>query len=68
MKSCRISFISAWNVAERHHKKLEVAMMHSERRLLNVVGVHKHLVVPTTEVKLGEEASTVELIKEFIHH
>jgi hypothetical protein len=54
--------------AERHHKKLEVAVMHLEHHLLDVGQVHEHLVVPAAEVKLGEEAGATEFIKQYIHH
>jgi hypothetical protein len=41
--------------AERHHQELEVAVMGAERRLVNVVWMHPHLMVPTAQIKLGED-------------
>jgi len=31
---------------ERHHQKLEVAVVSAERRLGDVVGMHPHLMIP----------------------
>lgn len=45
--------------AERHHQELEVAMVSAERRLLDVVRVHAHLMVARAKVELGEEARSV---------
>jgi hypothetical protein len=45
-----------------------MALMSAERRLQDVRGVHSHLVIPGTEVELGEETRAVELIQELVHH
>jgi len=40
--------------------------MGAERRLVNVVGAHPHLVVAGTRVQLGEEVRAVEFVQEFV--
>ena len=42
--------------------------MGPERRLVNIIGVHPHLVIPGAQIQLGEEARAVEFVKEFIDH
>jgi hypothetical protein len=37
-----------------------VAVVCAERRLVNIVGVHPHLMVATTEVELGEERGALD--------
>ena len=43
-------------------------MVGAEGRLVDVVGVHAHLVIPRAKVELGEEASPMKLVQELIHH
>jgi hypothetical protein len=40
-----------------------VAMVGAESRLVDVLGVHSHLVVPRVKVELGEEMAPMELIE-----
>jgi hypothetical protein len=54
--------------AERHDQKLKMAVVRAKRSLLLIGRLHAHLVVPTVEVELGEEAGATELVEEFIHH
>ena len=53
---------------EGHDEELEMTAMRPERGLGNVVRVHAHLVIPATKIDLGEETSTLQLVKEFINH
>jgi hypothetical protein len=45
-----------------------VTAVHVERRLVDVIRVHAHLTLATTEVELGEEPRTAELIQQLIDH
>jgi hypothetical protein len=39
-----------------------------ERRLVDIVLVHPHLIVAIAKVHLGEVADTPQLIQQLIHH
>ena len=58
-----------WRVgeAERHDHELEVAVVGAERRFVDVLRVHAHLVVAAAEIKLGEERGTLEFIEQLVH-
>jgi hypothetical protein len=43
-------------------------VMHSERRLGHIGGVHADLVVAGVEVQLGEETGAVQLVEKFVDH
>lgn len=60
----------SWRVGEteRHYEKFEVVVVGSEGCLLNVGGVHVHLMVPQAQVYLGEELGAMELIEELVDH
>ena len=60
----RTSFIRAWKVSGVlvNPKGMTSDSKCSERRLLNILRVHPHLMVARAEVKLGEEASTVQFV------
>jgi hypothetical protein len=67
------SFIKAWNVVgalerSKHHQELVVAVVRAKCRLVDVVGLHPHLVVPQAQVELGEEASLVKLVRQLVQH
>jgi len=53
---------------ERHDQELVEAVMSAERRLVDVSRAHADLVVPRTEVELGEEARPVELVQQLVDH
>jgi len=53
--------------AERHDHELEVAVVDAERRFVDVLRVHAHLVVAAAEIKLGEERGTLEFIEQLVH-
>jgi hypothetical protein len=59
-----------WRVrqAERHDEELKMAMMCAKRGLGDVLWMHPDLVVPAAEIKLGEETSARQLIKELVDH
>jgi hypothetical protein len=40
--------------------------MRTERRLLDVVGLHAHLMVAEAQVQLGEELGAVQFIEQFL--
>jgi hypothetical protein len=54
--------------AERHHKELVQAIMCTERRLVDVLRAHAHLVITRAQVQLGEELSAMELVEELLDH
>jgi hypothetical protein len=47
-------------------QELKVSVVRAECRLGDIVRVHPHLMVARTQVKLGEEASPVQLIEKLI--
>jgi hypothetical protein len=49
---------------ERHHQELVQVVVGAERRLVDVLRPHAHLVIPGPEVQLGEELGAVELVEE----
>jgi hypothetical protein len=51
---------------ERHHQELVEAVVGAERRFVDVLGSHPHLVVPRPQVELGEEVRPIELIQELV--
>ena len=53
---------------ERHDQKLEQALMSVESRLLPIIRVHAHLVIPRAEIQLREELGTPKLIQQFLYH
>jgi hypothetical protein len=52
--------------AERHYQELIQAFVCSERRLVDVVGGHAHLVIARAEVELGEELGSAKFIKQLV--
>lgn len=52
--------------AEWHHQELKVALVCAERRLVDVVGMHPHLVVARAQIQLGEESGAAKFIEELI--
>jgi len=46
-----------------HDQELEVPVVRAERRLVDVLGVHAHLVVARAKVQLGEVLGAVEFIE-----
>jgi len=54
--------------AERHDHELEVAVVRVERRLVDVLRVHAHLMLAAAEVQLGEERRALEFIEQFVHN
>jgi hypothetical protein len=45
--------------AKQHDQELIVSLVCPERRLLNISGVHAHLVVARAQVELGEEVGAM---------
>jgi hypothetical protein len=62
-----MSFINTWNVAgafvwPKGMNKHSEPLVRAERRLVDILGRHEHLVIPGMKVKLGEVLGTTELI------
>ena len=53
---------------ERHDQKLVEAFVGAERRLVYVLRPHAHLVVPRTQVQLGEETGAMEFVQQLVDH
>lgn len=51
---------------KRHQEELELAMMIAERRLCHIVQEHAYLVIPRTQVELGEEVCPMEFVEELV--
>jgi hypothetical protein len=49
--------------AERYNEELEEALVGPKGHLLHVIGVHPHLVITETQVKLREKHGATQLIK-----
>jgi hypothetical protein len=54
--------------AERHHQELVQVIVRAERRLLDVLWAHAHLVIRRSQIQLGEETCAMELVEELVHH
>jgi hypothetical protein len=54
--------------AKRHDQELIVSLVCPERRLLDINGVHAHLVVARAQVELGEKVGAMQLIEQLIDH
>jgi hypothetical protein len=54
--------------SERHDEERKVAVVCSERGLLNVIRMHAHLMVVGAEIQFGEESSAVQLVDEFLNN
>ncbi len=54
--------------AERHDKELVVPMMSAEGCLLNVFLRYPNLVIPRTQVQLGEVFGPIKFVQEFIYY
>jgi hypothetical protein len=50
---------------EQHDQELKEPFVRPEHCLLDVIGVHVHLVVAGAETKLGEELGPAQLVKQF---
>jgi len=59
---------SRWGVAqpERHDQELVEAVVGAERRFVDILRPHPHLVIPRPKVELGEEARAMELVQELV--
>jgi hypothetical protein len=44
--------------AERHDQELKEPLVRAERRLVDILGRHEHLMIPETKVELGEVLGT----------
>jgi hypothetical protein len=42
-------------------------MVSAKSRLCHICKVHAHLMIPATEIKLGEESSTLQLVQQVIN-
>ena len=63
LESCRGVAQPEW-----HYQELVEAVVSAERRLVDVLRPHEHLVVPRAQVQLGEESRAMELVQQLIHH
>jgi hypothetical protein len=53
---------------ERHHQELVQAVVCTKHRFVHVFRPHAHLVVPGTQVQLGEEPGTIKLVQQLVDH
>jgi hypothetical protein len=53
---------------ERHHQELVQAVVGTKCRFVHVFRPHAHLVVPGTQVQLGEEPGTMKLVQQLVDH